>query len=222
MGWVVLIAVIVGVIVLIAIAPKSAPSPAELEYRKRISDEQETYDMKRSELFEDNLAGYELIHCRMPTSQALLGLSGEENNLVVVSYQDHPLQRNFNVHEIATIDFESITRVELFTPERSGQITKRIITPVAVNKRKSAIVRGAVGGALLGPAGLLLGAASALTSEQEIKNVATINKEVGVIRGKPTISIYVDDHLHPINLEFTSDSEAKAVEQWLGHRIKNV
>lgn len=97
--------------------------------------------------------------------------------------------KDFTVISSKRIPLATIGSVRVEQATRLENYRRKVITPVAVTKKKSAVGRGLVGAALLGPAGLLLGAASAIAPEAKVVEHETMEDAVRVGLDKPTAKI---------------------------------
>lgn len=97
--------------------------------------------------------------------------------------------KDFKVLDTKRVPLVSIGSVRIEQATRLENYRRKVVTPVAVIKKKSAVGRGVVGAALLGPVGLLLGAASAITPESKVVGHETMEDAVRVGLDKPTAKI---------------------------------
>jgi hypothetical protein len=149
-----------------------------------------------------------------PTSCTLTRADGwlfsDDTELRVVTYN---MKREF---EIATDDrypIAGLSSASLEREERVERFKRTVVTPIAVQKGKSPIARGAVGGLLLGPAGLVLGAASGLTTKTKIVEHVHEVDDQRIVIGKPTLVLKFGTPLsHIVKLEMPSDLD---VERWV-------
>jgi hypothetical protein len=82
-------------------------------------------------------------------------------DLRIVEYKDGP---DFSVDNDITVPISQVISLNVASPTVTRTRTKTVPVTVVEKKNKSPVGRGLVGGVLLGPAGLVLGAASGLNS----------------------------------------------------------
>lgn len=146
--------------------------------------------------------------------RAWLALNRDENALRVLTYRSG---EEVMIVSDKTVPLNSIMELTFRQDSREISYTRTVTTPVAVQKKKSAIGRGVVGLAVGGVPGLLLGAASAVTPSSKIVEHKQEIKDTKMVDGPPTLVFGLRDAEIPLmKLEF---QERSLAEEWL-YRIK--
>lgn len=187
MGWVIFGAVTFLALIFTWLGRKTAPKADPFEVQREA--EQKEYDSAYFDLFQNELAGYVVIKCRTKNSQALLAIHEARNSLKFLTYRDHPLQRKFEVHERESFALSDLISAELTNPDKHETYWTETIVPVHHSKNKNALLRGAVGAAALGPAGLILGVASALTPTTVVRDEVQKQKNYRIVQGPSVLQI---------------------------------
>lgn len=89
-------------------------------------------------------------------------INDQGSALRIASYQ---ISQDFTIDGDTQIEIERVVSMNIASPSITKTRTKTVPVTTIEHKKKSPIARGLVGGALLGPAGLVLGAASGLNSK---------------------------------------------------------
>jgi len=136
-----------------------------------------------------------------------------------ISFHCYELYKREAPEGITTIELDRIVSLKIVRPTiEKSRVEYRPVAKTQENK-KSPVVRGLVGGAVLGPAGVVLGAASGLKTDgkTEIENVKVRKKYSGL--GKPQLIIGVRDMEEPYRkIQFESEEGA---EKW-EYRLKEL
>lgn len=121
----------------------------------------------------------------------------------------------FQVIDSGQMLLSDVTEASISQGTHLENYRKRVVTPVAVAKPKSAIGRGLVGAMVAGPAGLILGAASAIAPETRVEGRVTHENGVRVATSSPSFVISTpEETLHgQVNLASTAEELADAMRQ---------
>lgn len=93
---------------------------------------------------------------------------------------------------------------------------RRVVTPVAVTKRKSVVGRALVGAFVAGPAGMIVGAASGLSPSTTVREHVSHEAAVRVTLKPPSFELRYADG----TISFDSSSETQASE--IGEALANL
>lgn len=130
--------------------------------------------------------------------------------LRIATYQ---LTQEFAVDNDFEINVRGVISMNVASPSVTKTRTKTVPVTTIQHEKKSPIARGLVGGVLLGPAGLVLGAASGLNS----KVTSTVSHEKVLedyeTVGEPQLIIGTSDQTHPV-LKIKFDPPSLA-EEWM-------
>ena len=137
-------------------------------------------------------------------------LSDDRGDLRIVVYE---LGTEFTCEEPLTFHLRDILSLTVARPKITK--TRKKIAPVSIveNKRKSPVARGILGGVLLGPAGLVVGAASGLNSKTITKIEQHEVTEFYEAEGDPQLIIGTTRDDYPVlKMKFDPTSDA---EKWM-------
>lgn len=131
-------------------------------------------------------------------------------SLRIATYQ---VSQDFRIESDVEINIPRVLSMNIASPSVTKTRTKTIPVTTIEHKKKSPVARGLVGGVLLGPAGLVLGAASGLNS----KVTSSVSHEKVLedyeTTGDPQLIIGTSDQEHPVlKLKFDPPSLA---EEWM-------
>lgn len=127
---------------------------------------------------------------------------------------------DFTLTDTFDIPFPDIVQVTAQQDNVVETFTRTTNTPVATAKKKSAIGRGLVGGAVLGPVGMVLGAASGATTTTQVKTVVTTSEDTRVVAGPPTLTLTMRGTPYRIErLEFDTIDQARSWALWIADQI---
>ncbi len=167
----------------------------------------------------EELGGNEPFDCRLDGKAALLASEQDDDGLRIILLADRFWPKTFEVIGEDFIRYEMIRAVAYEQDDVVETYTRTVVTPVATQKKKSAIGRGLVGGVLLGPAGLILGAASGISPETKIVQTTSKQQDTRVVKGKPTVLLT----LHAVppfkRLQFDKADDARAWAMWIGDKL---
>lgn len=131
-------------------------------------------------------------------------------SLRIATYQ---LSQEFTIESDFQVAVRRIISMNVASPSVTKTRTKTVPVTTVHHEKKSPVARGLVGGVLLGPAGLVLGAASGLNS----KATSTVSHEKVLedyeTVGDPQLIIGTSDQTYPV-LKFKFDPPTLA-EEWM-------
>lgn len=113
----------------------------------------------------------------------------------------------FIAKSVTDIPLSAIHHVDLARRTTTSAYKREVRTPVVTTKKKSVIGRGVIGATVLGPAGLILGAASALAPESEIVEHVSRQPATRSVKGPPTLRIVSSLGRHQAEIPLPSAAE---------------
>lgn len=213
--WIVFALFVGGFALLISVAN------ADAESRKRDAAEhaakKAAFGIAKNEFIELKLSGVRPSPVKIDGLPALLSHVDGQSGVRIIMLRA-PLV--FEITSDVVIQFSAIRAVEFVQDDVVETYMRRVTTPVAVQKKKSAIGRGLVGGVLLGPAGLLLGAASGVAPSTKIVEHTVSHADQRIIKGPPTMMLTTRERVDPfIRIEFAKPDDARAWTLWIGDQL---
>jgi hypothetical protein len=130
--------------------------------------------------------------------------------LRIVTYQ---VSQEFTIDGETEIDLARVISMNIASPSVTKIRSKTVPVTTIEHKKKSPIARGLVGGALLGPAGLVLGAASGLNSKVTSSVSHEKVQEEYETLGDPQLIIGTSDKDNPV-LKMKFDPPSLA-DEWM-------
>ncbi len=177
----------------------------------------EAFGLAREQFIQTEFGEAHPFDVKLDGKLAMLVPTPDERSIRVVQIA------NPHVWEVASdreIAFSQMRSVQFIQDDVVESYTRQVTTPVAVQKQKSAIGRGLVGAVALGPVGLVLGAASAMTPTTKITEHTTTMVDQRTVKGPPTVMITTFDHHNPFTrIEFSEPDDARAWALWMGDRL---
>lgn len=180
------------------------------------------YEADKQAFLSREFAGSELHLAKWDGKPAMFATVDDEAAIRLIQYVDHLpwVSNSWRVDLDRTIRFSDLRSVTVEQDDVVETFTRRVTTPVAVTKHKSAIGRGLVGAAVLGPAGLLLGAASAVKPTTKVIEHTTTQTDQRVVKGPPTLVLTTRDRTDPfVRIAFDKIDDAKAWALWIGDQL---
>ena len=218
MGWWIFWLVVGALIVWMFISSvKQQQANAVRIEENRIASEKRKVEfaLAKAKFWADNFKNLEVHDCRFDGSPAFMMLKGKAIRLVSIANQyiwDVKTDQTIKLSELRSVEFVHDDKIETYH--------RKVTTPVAVAKNKSAIGRGAAGMVLLGPVGLALGAASAMTPKTQIVEHTTTVMDQRVVKGPPMLVLTTKARTDPfIRLEFAKADDAKAWALYLSDQL---
>ncbi len=150
--------------------------------------------------------------CPCSGEASLLMAERDGGAIRLASYRMKP---EFEISTVARLPISSIVSFGLSTRESVERTMQRTVTPVAMPEKKSAVARGLVGGALLGPAGMVVGALSAVSPESKIVEHSSYSPHQ-MTRHHQVLTIAANDGGPKVYvLEMERGGDADAWHHWL-------
>ncbi|KHL24276.1 hypothetical protein PK98_15030 [Croceibacterium mercuriale] len=169
-----------------------------------------------------------IIISKPTTTTGVLVVDHSENVLRLFGYRTNDA---FTVEVTAAVRATDILSVEIVRPSTKKRVRRMEAVPVVTSQKKSPVARGLVGGALLGPVGLVVGAASGIGRDVSTKieehviwdevdapgpavlHIGTTILDSPLIRFKPEREQDAEDWLHRIKAWQASSSAAQAITE---------
>lgn len=139
-----------------------------------------------------------------------IALDSRAKALIIVKYT---LTNGFIITDARKLSASDILSADIVRPTVTKTVTRKQSVPVVTSKNRSPFARGLVGGMLLGPAGLVLGAASGLNKEVRTTIKEQEVQETVEAPGEPELVIGTRRPEFPV-FKFRFQS-ALLVEEWL-------
>lgn len=165
--------------------------------------------------------------CGRGDYEAMIGVA--DGGLRIASWSkasDHfynfelPERLHFTVANERFISFSEISEVSTIQDDVTETYTRMVSTPVAVAKKKSGIGRALVGGALLGPVGAVVGAASAASTSNKIQTIVTAQQDTRIVAGPPTLVLTLKSETYTFErIKFDSMDDARSWALWIKDNI---
>lgn len=227
MGWLILgvVAMVVGFAIYSSVSLGKEHQNLESELRSRLASYEGAKQTFLASAFPDSpvhpckIGGQEsVIATPKDQSLRLVQFSGPPTvRPLGAQISPHRVWNDFRVESDREFTFDEIRAVAFEQGEIVETYNRVVTTPVAVAKKKSAIGRGLVGGVLLGPAGMVLGAASGVSQTTQIKHIKTVEVAERTVAGPPTVVLTTKDrHSLFVKIEMGSADEARAWVLWIG------
>lgn len=189
----------------------AGPTDDDIAYQEKLTRHQSA----QADFIANDLQDPEAKRLKLDGKYGFLSVKAGRSELRVVQISSSV--EKFELTIDRTIPFSDIRTVEFVQDDKRETYRRAVTTPVALAKNKSAIGRGLAGGVLLGPAGLLLGAASALTPETKIVEHKSSELAERTVKGPPMLVITTRDRENPfIRLQFDDVDEARSYALWIG------
>jgi hypothetical protein len=152
--------------------------------------------------------------CLFDRHWAYVGLSKDRTELGIWSYTDESV---FAVLRDISVPLRAITSVEVERVAKTESYARVEHVPIVSSQGKSPIGRAIVGGALLGPVGAIVGAASASGGKISTTVEQRTVQDLRTVIGSPKLVIGIRDIDNPVvRLSFNKDASA---DHWL-HLIR--
>lgn len=210
--WIVGSAVALLVLVAVVFGQSSKEQREANRATRRLVRDQ--HDKDRRAFLDHYLGDGEPTSCEWDGAPAYIFQRSDDPKIHIVK---RGLGDQFEVRAHRIIEPDDVRAVAYEQPDRIEKYTRTVVTPVAVNAKKSAIARGAIGGVLLGPAGMLLGVGSAITPTTKIVEHTTKQQDSRVVPGLPFVVLTTRDREDPIiRLKFWRENDARKWALWIG------
>jgi len=149
-------------------------------------------------------------NCVFEGAKGVFGMNSDSQKICLATYH---LDEIFEPIMHVEIGIEKIFSASVKWSDVQETYYRTELVPIAIKNKKSPVARGLVGGVLLGPAGLVLGAASGLGGKATIVTEERKVRDQRTVKGKPVLFIGTTDPSYPsIKLSFVSDN---VPEHWL-------
>jgi len=162
---------------------ENAQSAAESRLKKAIENESRVTATRKKRSFFAGLDSNAIhCHCVVNNSAAVLSFRNDWKGMSFLPFS-HDLE--FNAGEKIEFPFRQILSVELQHNERNEKFYRTESVPVSATNKRSPVARAIVGGVLLGPAGMVVGAASGLGGTTKITSEERRVTDNRIVRGRP-------------------------------------
>jgi len=136
------------------------------------------------------------------------------NNCSAISIMPYVLGEIFEALPPIHFSLESVFSAEVRWKELKETFFRTEVVPISSTNKRSPVGRALVGAVLLGPAGLVIGAASGLGGKTTITSQERKVLDERIVKGKPTLVIGTTDPNFPVvEVSFRSDN---VPDHWLG------
>lgn len=218
MGWFFLF-LVTGIAVLVKLAGDSAKKEKDALHRRMQIEEAAA--MRRRAMIETFKLTY-LHGWKCITTGKVNGVPGmvaiAENGLLMklVTYSEQ--EEDYILADNLVISPKAILSFDVVIPEKSRIVTHTDKVPVTVKQKRSTVGRAAVGGLLLGPVGVAVGAASGLNGKDKVEYHEVKRNETITEKGAALLVLGIKDPVNP-KLTIKFDKAGEANEWW--YRIQS-
>lgn len=146
----------------------------------------------------------------------VLACNSRDSSLRIYGYY---VGDEFKIVSDAVMPISEVVSVEIIRPMEMKRVKKVQAVGVVSSSKKSPIARGLVGGAVLGPAGMILGAASGAGKDVKTEIKEHTVWEEAQMEGDPQLHIGTSDPSNPL-IRIKPDEKSEA-DEWY-HRIKAI